>query len=241
MYDVKPHPNDQILLLYYKFVLFKHRNAKKRITKKNEDQSRKPFVQTKPIMITRESQTDPVVIKDVVGVLSLPNSPIATSTPYVSEGESTPLCQSDGDKTFNPDDTYLSFDSDDSSASNRPADEKKYIVFEAQLLSLFTKCQSCNAETKGKIVHRIGTFIVIHKQCRICDYTKEWSSQSMVRDTPAGNMLMSASLLYSGSCMSKSLRMLKFLNLVSISERTFYRHQDIFLHPCITTVWHNER
>ena len=48
---------------------------------------------------------------------------------------------------------------------------------------------------------------------------------------------MSASVLFSGSLLSKVFRVFWIMNCASISERTFFYHQDKYLHPAIHTIW----
>ena len=55
----------------------------------------------------------------------------------------------------------------------------------------------------------------------------------MVDQFPAGNILLSAAILFSGSLPTKVLRMLKMYGCASISRNTFFRHQEKLLHPCV--------
>jgi hypothetical protein len=54
---------------------------------------------------------------------------------------------------------------------------------------------------------------------------------------PAGNIMLSAAILYSGSIPAVALRMLKHYKCVSISRTTFFEHQRTILHPAILNVW----
>ena len=100
-------------------------------------------------------------------------------------------------------------------------DEIKYLVFESHLLSLFTQCRSCHQHCTGRITHHMGSFICIKQICSHCGHTWKWMNQPLVKDTPAGNLLLSAAILFSGSTPSKVLHMLSHLNMASIKERTF--------------------
>ena len=83
----------------------------------------------------------------------------------------------------------------------------------------------------------MGSFICIQQECSNCGYTWKWKNQPFVKDTPAGNILLSASILFSGSTPSKALRMLKYLNMASIKNRTYFEHQQKYLEPAILSVW----
>ena len=51
------------------------------------------------------------------------------------------------------------------------------------------------------------------------------------------NPLVSLNISVSGCPPAKALRMLEFLGLVSICERTFFVHQQAVLLPCIQAEW----
>ena len=116
-------------------------------------------------------------------------------------------------------------------------DEIKYLVFESHLLSLFSQCRSCHQHCTGKITHHMGSFIRVKQECSHCDHTFTWKNQPFVKDTPAGNILLSSAILFSGSTPGKVLLMLKHLNMASIKERTFFDHQKRYLAPAILSVW----
>ena len=121
-------------------------------------------------------------------------------------------------------------------SSMSPAHERKYIVFESNLLSLFSVCQSCCAPTTAEITQRVGSMITIHQEC-VCGYLNKWTSQPLIGNTPAGNLLLSAGILFSGSIPSKALRFLYHANVAAISKRTFNNHQSSYLHPVVSMVW----
>ena len=59
----------------------------------------------------------------------------------------------------------------------------------------------------------------------------------MIKKVPAGNILLSAAILFSGSLPTKVLRLLKIYGCASISRSTFFSHQEHILQPSIFTVW----
>lgn len=109
------------------------------------------------------------------------------------------------------------------------ANEIKYLVFESHLLRLFTQCRSCHQHCTGRIAYQMGSFICIKQKCPHCGHTWNWQNQPLVKDTPAGNILLSAAILFSGSTPTKVLRMLKHFNMASIKERTYFEHQKKYL------------
>ena len=117
----------------------------------------------------------------------------------------------------------------------------KYIVFESSLLQLFINSTSCHSGCHGKIAYRKGTFIAIKQSCTHCRHERTWTSQPRIRDTPDGNILLSASILYSGATPGKVLRMMSHMQVACISDRTFYYHQNQYLEPSIVDVWGDEQ
>ena len=107
------------------------------------------------------------------------------------------------------------------------------MVYLSHLLTLFTECRSCNQHCKGEVANQMGTFISIKQECHHCGHTWKWNSQPFINDVPAGNILLSAAILFSGSTPTKSLHLLKCLQVACISERTFHHHQTKYLAPSI--------
>ena len=62
-------------------------------------------------------------------------------------------------------------------------------------------------------------------------------SQPYIGSTPAGNVLISAAILYAGALPSKVLHVMDILKCSTISRMTFFRHQRIFLQPALHSVW----
>ena len=63
----------------------------------------------------------------------------------------------------------------------------------------------------------------------------------MIQNIPAGNILLSAAILFSGLLPTKVLRMLKFYGCASVSETTYFAHQSKFLQPTIFAVWNQHQ
>ena len=83
----------------------------------------------------------------------------------------------------------------------------------------------------------MGSFISVKQECDHCGHKWTWHSQPFIKDVPAGNVLMSAAILFSGSTATKSLHFLKCLQMARITERTSYNHQKLYLEPSVIHVW----
>ena len=95
-----------------------------------------------------------------------------------------------------------------------------YLVFESALLLLFSSCLHCSSHTRVKKVV-IGSFLWIIQTCSRCRKIRVWESQPYIGKIPAGNILTSAAILYSGALPSKALKMFRILNLSTITRKTF--------------------
>jgi solute carrier family 8 (sodium/calcium exchanger) len=63
----------------------------------------------------------------------------------------------------------------------------------------------------------------------------------MLKKVPAGNILLSAAILFSGSLPGKVLRLLKIYGCAAISRNTYFLHQESFLQPSILTIWNEHQ
>ena len=133
-----------------------------------------------------------------------------------------------------------SFRSDESATSHSLRGQTVYLVFESALLSLFSLCIYCGTLTSiSKFV--IGSFLKIVQTCSRCSRRRVWESQPYIGKIPAGNILTSASILYAGALPAHVLKMFRFMNLVTISRKTFFRHQKKILQPAVHSVWNRHQ
>ena len=58
---------------------------------------------------------------------------------------------------------------------------------------------------------------------------------------PAGNLLLSGAILFSGSLYGKVSKLFSFMKIASIAEATFYRHQASYLQPTVINMWESKR
>ena len=117
-----------------------------------------------------------------------------------------------------------------------PTEERKYIVFESMLIKLFRCCSVCGSPTQLSLSTK-GIFLKITRKCDLCDTQSIWESQPTIKNIPAGNLLLLAAILYSGASPTKSLRLFQHMNCEVISIRTFFEHQQQYLHPTVRSMW----
>ena len=109
--------------------------------------------------------------------------------------------------------------------------EPKFIVFLSQLLLLFKFCHFCKEDNPIILARRSGTMVTIRTACNNPECSKEyiWASQPTFDGSriPAGNFLISLSILLAGGSISKVLQITKHMGLSMISRTTFFRHQQV--------------
>ena len=109
-------------------------------------------------------------------------------------------------------------------------------MFETALLLLFQFCHRCYWPAPSVTKYVIGTFICICQKYDHCDARYVWESQPFIENIPAGNLLQSASILFSGALPEQALRMFQIIGCSTISRRTFHYHKK-YLHPAIFHIW----
>ena len=77
-----------------------------------------------------------------------------------------------------------------------PLEETKYIVSESMLMELFNVCRRCQRLSTPTVHQRVGTMVKIAAECEFCGFTWLWCSQPHVGSIPAGNIGLSASILF---------------------------------------------
>ena len=73
------------------------------------------------------------------------------------------------------------------------------------------------------------------QKCKVCSFIYKWNSQLYIHQLPAGNILMSSSILMCGTLPSQVLKMFSFMNMVAISRSTYHRHQPHV--PAVVNEW----
>ena len=108
-------------------------------------------------------------------------------------------------------------------------------------MELFEVCPLCTEPATAEVSKIIGTLIHVTQKCANCSYCRVWRSQPNIKKMPAGNLLLSAAILYSGSMISQTLRMLKILRVECFSRQTFHKHQKNYLIPVVIKMWKEEQ
>ena len=125
------------------------------------------------------------------------------------------------EEVTNDDSTAASLDTSTSS-NHLITHERKFFVFESCLDQLIRRCPTCGKAILNKRKFVVGSCLsVITERCG--DHTVKWVSQTSIRGMASGNLLMSASILFSGSTYDKFAHLSELLNLQILSRSEFYR------------------
>ena len=103
-------------------------------------------------------------------------------------------------------------------------------------MQLFEKCSFCVSATHPTS-HKIGTFLRIKQSCLECNQARVWDSQPFIANVPAGNILLSAAILFAGALPTQTLHILNHFNCAAILPKPFYNHQARYLQPVILELY----
>ncbi|KAI8494608.1 hypothetical protein Bbelb_278340 [Branchiostoma belcheri] len=121
-------------------------------------------------------------------------------------------------------------------------DRRVFFVFWVCLVQLITtwgSCPSCSSRDL-QVEHKVvGTLLRITLKCNQdgCGHHGKWDSQPFFGRTAAGNILLSAAILFSGATATKVIRVLSHMGVAVISVRSFIRHQSQVLFKVVQQLW----
>jgi len=111
----------------------------------------------------------------------------------------------------------------------------KFIVFESKMKELFAhhvRCQDCGKNVQAAKLTTKGSVATI--DCHgCCEQPVHWQTQPFVRSMGAGNLLLSAGILFTGNDFSNFASVAKATNLQIFSERNFTSTQRKYLFPVV--------
>ncbi|XP_065129116.2 uncharacterized protein [Paramisgurnus dabryanus] len=147
-------------------------------------------------------------------------------------------CPSDKDSSFVPasSTSSTSTTTTEEERENEKWKERKWIVNESNLMKMFRRCQDCGAlitDTKKKAS---GSLIEVLWECEN-KHQGHWSSCEDVRGMPLNNLLVSASVLFSGATYASLADWAALLNLQVPKKTAFYSMQSSYLIPAVNATY----
>ena len=136
-----------------------------------------------------------------------------------------------GEEKFTHDDN-LSEDENDGDCTSSTRDcEKKYLLFDSCLNKLLKRCPDCGDVIIQHDRKTIGSMLSIELTCH-SGHTTYWDSQPVVKKKPLGNLLMAASILFTGNTFAAISRFASCFNLQFFSESVYYNTTKVFDPRC---------
>ncbi|XP_073713017.1 uncharacterized protein [Misgurnus anguillicaudatus] len=147
------------------------------------------------------------------------------------------------DESYQPEST-ITFTSTSSSSSSDEGEkdwrEKKLIVNESSLMSLFKFCQMCGKPISSKTIVDVGAQRKVQWIC-LGGHAGTWKSSRDVRGMPEVNLLAAAAVLFRGGTYTELSDWCKTMGVQMIGHSTFYNIQKIYLHPVIEELYCQKR
>ena len=175
--------------------------------------------------ITDVPESDDVNLEDNTECCSYQNLATAESDNEVLESSDSEYFPSDSEGS----------DSDDDNSQTLPK-QKKLIVSENELLKLFKFCQQCGSPTDTTTMTQHGSMVTVKTSCTN-GHTLTWESQPWVKGTAAGNLLITAAIVFSDNTYKHSADFAKHLNLQFISSSYYYKIQRNIIFPVVQKAW----
>lgn len=116
---------------------------------------------------------------------------------------------------------------------------KKWLVDEFQLMELFQTCRTCGTGIEDKRVVTQGSQIKICWTC-LNGHTGEWTSCPDTRGMARNNLLICASVLFTGSTYTEIKEWANLLNLQIPSASQFFAMQSKYLIPAVNNAYRDQ-
>lgn len=149
----------------------------------------------------------------------------------------------DNEKT---DPSYLpsasSSSSDDSSIDGDSISDKSFIVYGSALQNLFgvISCNTCGLKAIPSDTFVKGTLLGVNFVCE-GGHNFLWKSQPESKNIPIGNIIMCASILFSGGSYTNINTISSYMNLQFIGRATYHRIQNNILFGNIDKAWRDHQ
>ena len=196
------------------------------------------------------TQTDAV---EVPSTSADPPTPAPMDTESISSSSIDTTSVSDPEYRLEEDEGDFSDEEDEAEEQQPPEEvqsckvplhkERTFIVFISSFMALLTwcHCPRCGCQDTSNQVTEVGTLLIMILICKSCMATSVWHSQPYCCNIPAGNILLSAAILFAGATASKVLRVFRHMDVSCITTRTFFRHQNNVLIPAVHTLWDQQQ
>lgn len=162
-----------------------------------------------------------------------------------SNEESVPMhTQSDSEYTASFSESSSQNTQESQGSNDAHGKQRLFIIFESQLKQMLKHCLQCGSlivTEDTKELQNQGSQLTLELSCvNGCKY--RWQSQPSQSGTKGvGNLLLSASVFFSGIHFAKFEQFCNNINLKSISEDTYVQLRKKFVFPVIEKAWNKEQ
>ena len=198
------------------------------------EQSTNHLVELPNILMCKGAGKQGVTDTPESGDVNLEDNTECCSYQHLVTAESDSEVLESSDSEYFPSDSEGS-ENDDDNSQTLPK-QKKIIVFENELLKLFKFCQQCGSPTDTTTMIQHGSMVTVKTSC-MSGHTVTWKSQPQVKGTAAGNLLITAAIVFSGNTYKHAADFAKHLNLQFISSSYYYKIQRKIIFPVIQKAW----
>uniref|UniRef100_A0A8C6TKP9 THAP-type domain-containing protein n=1 Tax=Neogobius melanostomus TaxID=47308 RepID=A0A8C6TKP9_9GOBI len=204
-------------------------------------------VQCSPIMCDASTQTEVCMSEEAVQWKANVHSPLLDHNYCSKRDIDVHDVDGNSEDLFSPtpgDSSARSQSDPDFANSSQFATARVFLVFEDQLKQLLGRCVKCGsliAQEDIVEVQNEGSQLTLEFTCaNSCRY--RWQAQPTLSGTKgAGNLLLTASVFFSGIHFEKFERFCCNMNLKTISEDTYTALRKSFVFPTIKKTWINQR
>ena len=198
------------------------------------EQSTNHLVELPNILMCKGAGKQGVTDTPESGDVNLEDNTECCSYQHLVTAESDSEVLESSDSEYFPSDSEGS-ENDDDNSQTLPK-QKKFIVFENELLKLFKFCQQCGSPTDTTTMIQHGSMVTVKTSC-MSGHMVTWKSQPQVKGTAAGNLLITAAIVFSGNTYKHAADFAKQLNLQFISSSYYYKIQRKIIFPVIQKAW----
>lgn len=159
-----------------------------------------------------------------------------SSKPYTSSSSpSLPASPLYSPSEEEPDPDLSSDTSEEGSREDKLIRQKKFIIFEQSLDDLIGKvrCSQCLTPAIETLKTVKGTMVSVQLTCHNGHKITSWQSQPLLKETPCGNVLLAAAILFSGCSFSQIEQCFKFMGVQCFGKSMFYETLRTTLIPVV--------
>lgn len=148
----------------------------------------------------------------------------------------------DSDTSFQPHSSATQSSSEESIDAPPHWKERKWIVYENNLDSLFKFCPICLDPITATQKSEHGGMLSVKWDCH-SSHCKggQWKSCPNIRGIPSVNLLTSSAILFTGASETTISRWARMMNLAVLQKSQYFQHQSTYLLPAVEQLYKTQQ